>query len=178
MNTLTARDSLRVATNANRFSNTKGLFQRAQVGSLILAVSAILAIVSSVLLFANAFDGDAAKAFWTIELLSILSILASAYSLGGVAWQLYWMERAKRVEAETELDEMSENMQQVVIQTMRRLPDQPRFGEFVTKCGVDVARAKKLISCVAQDSLVSQELVLEVEEAILVVCESDLVVEV
>jgi hypothetical protein len=178
MNTLTARESLRVATNANRFSNSRGLFQRAQVSSLILVVSAILAIVSSVLLFANVFDGEAAKAFWTIELLSLLSILASVYSLGGVAWQLYWTERSKRIEAETDLDEMSENMQQVVIRTMQRLPEQPRFGEFATKSGIDVAGASKLISCVAQDSLVSQELISDVEETILVDCERGSVVEV
>ncbi len=179
MSTLTAEESLRIAMHVNSGRSTATvLLHRLRTVALIFTVSAALMVVCVYLLWANRVVGDAARAILSLSVLSMLTMVASIYSMGGIAWNAYWMERAKRIESESELYEVLSNTSQIVIKAMCQLPDQKQFGEVVASCdrqmevagdvslGAREKFAAKLIRDLALSGLVSQELIRQIQASV------------
>ena len=179
MSTLTAEESLRIAMHVNSGRSTaRILLHRLRTVALIFTVSAALMVVCVYLLWANRVVGDAARTILSLSVLSMLTMVASIYSMGGIAWNAYWMERGKRIESESELYEVVSNTSQIVIKAMCQLPDQKQFGEVVASCdrqmeaagdvslGSREKFAAKLIRDLALSGLVSQELVRQIQASV------------
>jgi hypothetical protein len=172
VSTLTAEESLRIAVHVNRGkSSAKGLLHRLRTVALIFTVSIALVVVCAYLLWAKLVVGDAVRAILSLSVLGTLTMVASIYSMAGIAWNAYWMERLKRIESEAELYEVLCNTSQIVIKAMCQLPDQKQFGDVVASCdqqmevtgdistGSREKFAAKLIRDLAVSGLVSQELI-------------------
>ena len=173
MSTLTAEESLRIAMHVNSGRSTATvLLHRLRTVALIFTVSAALMVVCVYLLWANRVVGDAARTILSLSVLSMLTMVASIYSMGGIAWNAY------RIESESELYEVLSNTSQIVIKAMCQLPDQKQFGEVVASCdrqmeaagdvslGSREKFAAKLIRDLALSGLVSQELVRQIQASV------------
>lgn len=114
----------------------------------ILGVSLATTLCSSIALFwLGIGDPAALKALLSINILGGLLLLASVYSMTGIYWNAYWMERAKRVEAEADVREMEQSIPCIVKGVLAEVP---KLNSFSQKFGSDASQHRQVLEFVAE----------------------------
>lgn len=160
MKTFTAQSTLGFATRAHA-NNTSAISKRLRVVVPILSIALLAALVSSVYVSFFGFENsEATKALLSINVLSILLSIAGVYSLIGVFWNAYWLEREKRVDVESELRETEESIPVFLKAACLEIPKLESFQALVAENEVQVDNAPETYFGIAAN-LANEQLVSE-----------------
>ena len=141
MRTFTAQSTLSFANRAHA-NKASVISKRLQVVVPVLGVALVAALVSSICIsFLGPENGDATKALLSINVLSILLSIAGVYSLIGVFWNAYWVEREKRVDVESELRETVDSIPAFFKAACIEIPKLESFQALVAENEVQVDSA-------------------------------------
>ena len=175
MKTFTAQSTLGFATRAHT-NNTSAISKRLRVVVPILSIALLAALVSSVYVSFFGFENsEATKALLSINVLSILLSIAGVYSLIGVFWNAYWVEREKRADAESELRETEDSIPVFLKAACLEIPKLESFQALVAENEVQAGNAPETYFGIAAN-LADEQLVSELRMKVgdVLVCDATL----
>jgi len=115
MSSLTAEKSLSLAQKAVTARNQVRAPSQLRNVACVLVIAAAVALASLLLIaFQVVNTADSVKAAASIACLAVLLVVASTYSIAAIFWNVYWRERSRRIEGESDLQELEARLPQIL----------------------------------------------------------------